>query len=129
MQTLCVPVSIGELIDKITILEIKLERIVDEAKKKRVLHEYNLLMEVVFVQSLHIDQNPLLELMNELRFANTQIWDAENILRQCELNAVYDKTFQQAARTAFTFNTVRHGIKQRINTLFDSNITEEKQYG
>ena len=78
---------------------------------------------------IDIDIAPLSEYFAELKLANEKIWDAENLLRIAEDNANYDEYFIKAARDAFIYNTKRHGIKQKINAYFQSDILEEKQYG
>lgn len=129
MQTFCIPVSIAELIDKVTILEIKSERFVDDKKIQHVLYEHNLLKKVMLSHNINVSALPLSEYFADLKLANEKIWDAENSLRISEDKQEYDETFIQAAREAFTYNTKRHGIKQKINAHFQSDILEEKQYG
>jgi hypothetical protein len=129
MKTITVPVSIGELIDKITILEIKIERLTDEEKRKRVKHEHHLLMQVLVRHKIPIHDSPLLQWSKELHDANKVIWNAEDELRKCELKRDFGESFQTAAQNAFTYNGKRYAVKQAINAYFNSDITEEKQYG
>lgn len=129
MQTFYIPVSIAELIDKITILEIKLERITDAQKIQHVTYEHNLLTKVMLDYNIDVKEFPVDKYFADLKLANEQIWDAENLLRIAEDSQLHDEQFVQAAREAFTNNMKRHHIKQKINVYFQSNIVEEKQYG
>lgn len=129
MQTFYIPVSIAELIDKITILEIKLERINDVQKIQHVTYEHNLLKKVMLDYNIDVKEFPVSEYVAHLKSANEKIWDAENALRMAEDSQLYDEQFVRAAREAFTNNMKRHQIKQKINVYFQSNILEEKQYG
>jgi len=129
MQTFYIPVSIAELIDKITILEIKLERINDAQKIQHVTYEHNLLKKVVLDYNIDVKEFPVSKYFADLKLANENIWDAENLLRIAEDNKLYDENFVRAAREAFINNMKRHHIKQKINAYFQSNILEEKQYG
>lgn len=129
MQTCYIPVSIAELIDKITILEIKLERINNAQKIQHVTYEHNLLTKVMLDYNIDVKEFPVDQYFADLKLANEKIWDAENLLRAAENSQLYDEHFVQAAREAFTNNMKRHHIKQKINVYFQSNILEEKQYG
>lgn len=129
MQTFYIPVSIAELIDKITILEIKLERINNAQKIQHVTYEHNLLTKVMLDYNIDVKEFPVDQYFADLKLANEKIWDAENLLRIADDSKLYDEHFVQAAREAFTNNMKRHQIKQKINVYFQSNILEEKQYG
>lgn len=129
MKKITIPISLGELIDKITILEIKISNIVNVEKVKKVKHEHHLLMQVMFMQKIPINEEPMSLWIKELHDCNQKIWDAENILRQQESSASHSELFRKAAVDAFSYNMKRHAVKQSINQYFNSEITEEKQYG
>lgn len=110
-------------------MEIKIERLDNEDKRTRVKYEHHLLLQVMTRHKIPINENPLMLWIKELRDANEMIWDAEDELRRCESVQNFGEPFKDAARNAFTYNTKRHALKQSINEYFNSDITEEKQYG
>lgn len=115
-----IPVSHGELVDKITILEIKMENIKDETALKNIENELNLLkkFEVSSVQSLK----------EQLKDINKIIWDTEDELHRIEKTEVFDDNFIKFARKAYSTNDERARIKKEINKLLGSAILEEKSY-
>ena len=125
-MALVVPVSWGELLDKISILQIKSERMEDGRKKENVGHELALLEEV------RDRQLPagveLAELLAGLRQANEQLWEIEDRIRVCEKNQQFDQVFIELARSVYTTNDRRAALKYRINILLGSAIVEEKAY-
>ena len=125
-MALVVPVSWGELLDKISILQIKSERMEDGRKKENVGHELALLEEV------RDRQLPagveLTELLVGLRRANEQLWEIEDRIRVCEKNQQFDQVFIELARSVYTTNDRRAALKYRINILLGSAIVEEKAY-
>ncbi len=125
-MALVVPVSWGELLDKISILQIKSERMEDGRKKENVGHELALLEEV------RDRQLPagveLAELLAGLRQANEQLWEIEDQIRVCEKNQQFDQVFIELARSVYTTNDRRAALKYRINILLGSAIVEEKAY-
>lgn len=129
MANLLIPVSIGELIDKITILEIKQEKVIDVSKLNNITNEYNLLKQIVLVHNIDMNSKELSSLVEHLKFANEQIWNAENILRNLISDDNYNSVFIEAAKTAHTYNAQRYECKQKINQHLNSPILEEKQYG
>ncbi|MCB9766499.1 MAG: hypothetical protein H6739_42385 [Alphaproteobacteria bacterium] len=121
-----VPLSPGELLDKITILEIKAERIQDPAKRRNVARELALLREV---RAAHVPASAeLAALVTELRGVNAQLWDIEDRIRACERQGDFGADFVQLARAVYRTNDARSAVKRRINTLLDSPIVEEKSY-
>lgn len=120
-----IPVSIGELIDKITILEIKLELISDEYKLGMVRNELDLLNERR--QDLNLS-NDILDLELELRQVNRRLWHIENLKRAHEAAQTFDHNFIRAARDVYIYNDQRAHIKRRINQLTGSLIQEQKQH-
>lgn len=129
MTRITIPISLGELIDKLTILEIKISNIVDENKNNKVKREHHLLMQVVLANEIPINQEPLASWIKDLHSHNEKIWNAENILRQQQSKGLYKEKFQEAAQDAFMYNMKRHEVKQNINNHYNSDLTEEKQYG
>ena len=120
------PISIGEIIDKITILKIKSILIVDTIKLKNIEQELQLLEELK--DSLNIDIDTLEELQSKLYGVNLELWHIENYKRECEKNQNFDDKFIDSARQVYLKNDLRAEIKHSINTLFGSTIVEEKSY-
>jgi uncharacterized protein YPO0396 len=122
MSTVLIPVSPAELIDKITILEIKSERITDEAKLSAVRSELSLLnAEYVKLQATA----EIEKLKQELKVANEAIWDGEEAVRK---DWGDDAKFLSASRTSHAGNDRRFHIKRQINELLSSGITEVKSH-
>ena len=121
-----IQVSAGELLDKITILEIKNERISDPKKLTNVRKELaSLEAENPFDLNNWTELSALLE---ELRMVNSTLWDIEDQIRTCENISDFGDTFVQLARSVYIQNDARADIKKRINILTKSNLTEEKSY-
>ena len=120
------PISIGELIDKITILKIKSVLITDTIKLKNIEQELQLLEELK--DSLNIDIGTLEELQYKLYGVNLELWHIENYKRECEKNQTFDGKFIDSARQVYLKNDLRAEIKHSINTMFGSTIVEEKSY-
>lgn len=121
-----IQVSAGELLDKITILEIKNERISDPKKLTNVRKELaSLEAENPFDLNNWTELSALLE---ELRMVNRNLWDIEDQIRSCENISDFGDTFVQLARSVYIQNDARADIKKRINILTKSNLTEEKSY-
>lgn len=121
-----VPVSVGELIDKITILSIKLNRIVDPEQKKNVLNEFqqlNKIAETQLTPKVGLDV-----LYKQLYQINEMLWDIENAKRQHEKDYNFNQEFIELARQVYKKNDVRAKIKKEINLLMCSEIIEEKQH-
>ncbi len=119
-------ISAGELIDKITILEIKKQKIQNSDKIKDVEKELNSL-NITLKQS--IDNIGKVEnLINELKKINLQLWDIEDGKRLAEKNNKFDKDFIQLARNVYKINDERAKIKLKINLELGSNIKEVKSY-
>ncbi|HEX4181132.1 MAG TPA: DUF6165 family protein [Caulobacteraceae bacterium] len=119
------PISAGELVDKITILRVKAERI-DEAKKANVLKELGLL-EALAAEAL--PQTPALEaLVAELTGINAALWDIEEGKRDCERRQDFGPEFVRLARAVYLENDRRAAIKRAINEATGSELVEEKSY-
>ena len=120
-------ISVGELYDKITILNIKLKKINDPKKLKNIKIELNALLE----QSNKIvlkDDEILKRYVQELQEINEELWDIENIKREYEANKEFGDIFIKISRDVHFKNDIRASIKKQINLLSDSKITEEKEY-
>lgn len=118
------PISVGELIDKITILELKLEFITDTSKLDNVRNELNQLTNILNELSIP-DIVPERE---TLKLVNRRLWHIENFKRECEKNQTFSEEFVDAARQVYLKNDLRAEIKRRINTIAGSTIIEEKSY-
>ena len=120
------PVSWGELIDKITILEIKVERLTAPAAQQNVAHELALLHTVLAKQA---EAPPgLASLRGELGAVNRTLWDIEDAIRRKDAAREYGPDFVALARAVYRSNDERGRIKRAINELLQSEIIEEKQY-
>jgi tetratricopeptide (TPR) repeat protein len=119
------PVSVGELIDKVTILEIKAARIDDPAANRNVIQELNLLKETLAGQP---DPPELAGLISEMRSVNQALWDIEDAVRNCERQGDFGPRFVELARSVYRTNDRRAAIKKEINRLMGSRLTEEKSY-
>ena len=124
--TVTVEVAPGELIDKITILAIKLERISDPAKLQNVQIEYDTLC-TARDEALDVSED-LLQLASALKVVNEQLWDIEDDIRDCERNKDFGETFVQLARAVYITNDKRAQLKRDVNELLGSRIVEEKSY-
>ena len=119
-------ISSGELLDKISILEIKLKKIKDKENLKEINKEYAILKQS---QNLNIKlANELKDLFDELKKVNLNLWDIEDKLRICEKNKDFGEKFIELARGVYFNNDSRSKIKSEINKLSGSNIREIKQY-
>src|SRR5262245_25022698 len=125
-MTIVVEISPGELIDKLTILEIKLEKISEPAKLAHVRRECDLVKRTF---REHIDATPeLAELMAQLKETNSALWKIEDDIREHERNGDFRDSFIDLARSVYRMNDRRAAIKRRINELLHSDIVEEKSY-
>jgi hypothetical protein len=120
-----VPVSWGEVIDKITILEIKAERIDDAAKRANVVRELELL-DAKLTDAARRD--PVAAVTAQLKEVNTELWVIEDDIRDCERNGDFGPTFIGLARAVYRTNDRRAALKKEINLLLQSGIVEEKSY-
>ena len=116
----------GELIDKITILEIKAERIDDERKRANVTHELATLSNARELAIETSDQ--IRELSGLLKAVNEKLWEIEDEIRLCEREEDFGEKFVELARSVYRFNDERAEIKREINTMLGARIVEEKSY-
>jgi hypothetical protein len=124
--TICVEISPAELIDKLTILEIKRERIQDPNKQANLAFEYSPLRAAFDAQ---IESTEALQtLYHALRDVNLRLWDIENDIRGCERREDFGALFVALARAVYVTNDHRAEIKRAINRLLGSVLVEEKSY-
>ena len=126
MDKILAEISAGELIDKITILEIKKEKISNKEKLIEVDKELVSLNETL-KKSIN-DENKILSFKNDLKNINLKLWDIEDGKRSAEKNNKFDEKFIQLARNVYKFNDERAKIKLAINNALGSNIKEVKSY-
>lgn|SRR5262249_37673590 len=126
LATISVPVSPGELIDKITILEIKRERIADAKKVSNVTAELELLA-AARDRGVPASQE-LTQFTAELRKVNEALWDIEDAIRVCEHNKDFGPRFIELARSVYHQNDRRAALKRSVNELLGSKLLEEKSY-
>ena len=120
-------ISVGELFDKITILNIKTQKIHDSEKLINIKNELNFLNN----QASNINvknQESLNQNINKLQSINEELWDIENYKRECEANKDFGEKFIELSRDVHFKNDIRAQIKKEINLLTDSIIVEEKEY-
>ena len=118
-----IPVSLGELIDKITILNIKL-KYANDKKKDNLKHEHDLLLNELSKSSVQIDIN----FIEELQVINQKLWDLEDKIRIKEFKKIFDQEFIELARSIYKLNDNRFKKKLQINKKYKSEIVEEKIY-
>ena len=121
-----VPVSVGEVLDKITILQIKLAHIPDVAKRANIQNELDALLPLVAGDAFTTDQ--MQALMAELKSVNEALWDIEDDIREKEAAKSFDAEFIRLARTVYITNDKRAEIKKQINLATGSALVEEKSY-
>ena len=121
-----VPVSPGELVDKITILEIKKEFIEDINKLKNINHEYDLLMNIFNNDISKTDG--IEKLKKQLKDINLALWKIEDDIRDCERAKNFNENFVELARSVYFTNDKRSKIKLEINLLLNSSLVEERSY-
>ena len=121
-----VPVSVGEVLDKITILQIKLAHISDAAKQINIQNELDALLPLVAGDAFTTDQ--MQALMTELKSVNEALWDIEDDIREKEAAKSFDAEFIRLARAVYITNDKRAEIKKQINLATGSALVEEKSY-
>jgi hypothetical protein len=119
------PISVGELIDKLSILKIKTLRIKNEDKLFYIHKEYNILYKLaeIYLQNKNVEQ-----LYEELLNINSELWDIEDRIRELEKIKSFDKEFVETARKVYMTNDKRFEIKNKINLITESEIQEVKGY-
>ena len=119
------PVSLGELVDKISILHIKNINIKDDEKLKLIREELELLNQTL---NKHIKNNDIQNYLDSLIEINSKLWVIEDDIRDCERNKKFDQTFIDLARSVYFTNDKRSQVKLEINKKFGSKIIEVKSY-
>ena len=121
-----IPVSVGELTDKITILEIKKDKITNINNLKNIKIELTYLIDIL-EKKVKIDQSIKKEI-SSLKKINLKLWDIEDAKRTCEKKKIFGPKFVKLARSVYILNDKRAEIKLKINNLSGSNIVEVKSY-
>lgn len=124
-QPITIEVAPGELVDKLTILDIKLDRIADEAKRRHVRTERGVLAEALLKLKAPDGLAPLAE---RLKRVNESLWVIEDEIRDCERNGDFGASFVALARAVYRTNDERADIKRAINLALGSQLIEEKSY-
>ena len=126
MSKILTEVSAGELLDKLSILEIKLNKIKNPALLKEIKKDYNIINEA---KNKNINSsNEINVLYKDLKKINEQLWEIEDKIRLCEKNSDFKDKFIQLARDVYFKNDKRSKIKSEVNKISGSNIREVKQY-
>ena len=119
-------ISPGELLDKISILEIKIEKVKDKNNLEEIKKEYKIL-KTIQTSSTEIT-GKIKDLFQSVKNVNIKLWNIEDKLRICEKNKDFDKNFIELARSVYFANDERAELKSKINKILKSNIREIKQY-
>ena len=125
-MNLTAEISVGEFLDKITILEIKSERIKDASKLENVHKELNILRQTW--QASPFSQKNIAAEIAELKEINEKLWVIEDQIRDKESEGAFDEQFIELARAVYVTNDERAAVKRRINVKVGSNLVEEKSY-
>ena len=125
MKKILVEVSAGELLDKLSILEIKLQKITNKESLKIIDKEYNSLKNTT---KEHMEISNYSSSFEELKIINNRLWDIENEKRLCEKNSNFSEKFIKLSRDVHFLNDKRAAIKLKINKDFGSSIEEVKEY-
>jgi len=126
MSLVSTPMSVGELLDKITILEIKSEKITDKDKLKNIQYELQLLNKTWTETGLNNEKTEALK--NDLKTVNLKLWKIEDDIRIKEKAREFDAQFIELARSVYYQNDDRAAVKKAINILTGSDLVEEKSY-
>ncbi len=126
MSLINTPVSFGEILDKITILEIKQQHITDAEKLKNVRHELNLLTDTWNKKVTQTSE--ISRLKEQLKQVNQSLWNIEDNIRIKESKKEFDDEFIQIARSVYYENDKRAEVKKQVNLLLGSELVEEKSY-
>ena len=126
METPMIPISLGELFDKISILEIKLEKIIKKSALDNLNREYELLL-AIFKKGF-LNNSEANRLMIKLKLINQKLWKIEDRIRDKEKYELFDSEFIDLARNVYRVNDERSRVKREINKTFKSELIEEKSY-
>ena len=119
------PISLGELVDKISILMIKKKNISDSIKLQHVNKELEFLQKTL---KKYVSEDKINEFLQKLVNINSKLWDIEDDIRECERKKLFDQTFIDLARSVYFTNDERAKVKNDINKTFGSEIVEVKSY-
>ena len=119
------PISLGELVDKISILIIKQKNITDETKLDHVKKELDFLQKTLMN---YVQQEEINNYLENLININSKLWNIEDDIRECERKKLFDKTFIDLARSVYFTNDERAKVKNDINKTFGSELVEVKSY-
>ena len=119
------PISLGELVDKISILIIKQKNIKDEAKLDHVKKELDFLQKTLMK---YVQQEEINDYLENLININSELWNIEDNIRECERKKLFDQTFIDLARSVYFTNDERAKVKNDINKTFGSELVEVKSY-
>ena len=119
------PISLGELVDKISILIIKQKNITDETKLDHVKKELDFLQKTLMN---YVQQEEINNYLENLININSKLWNIEDDIRECERKNLFDQTFIDLARSVYFTNDERAKVKNDINKIFGSELVEVKSY-
>ena len=119
------PISLGELVDKISILIIKQKNITDETKLDHVKKELDFLQKTLMN---YVQQEEINNYLENLININSKLWNIEDDIRECERKRLFDQTFIDLARSVYFTNDERSKVKNDINKTFGSELVEVKSY-
>ncbi len=119
------PISLGELVDKISILIIKQKNITDETKLDHVKKELDFLQKILMN---YVQQEEINNFLENLININSKLWNIEDDIRECERKKMFDQTFIDLARSVYFTNDERAKVKNDINKIFGSELVEVKSY-
>jgi hypothetical protein len=124
MPHLLTPTSVGEVLDKISILQIKAKRILDTKKNANVMRELDLLNQICLKSNISF----AIPLFENLKAVNEELWEIEDRIRIKEKSQEFDAEFIELARSVYFTNDKRAKIKAELNAFFGSDLVEEKSY-
>jgi hypothetical protein len=125
MTNIKIPISVGELIDKLSILKIKMEKINDSEKLVYITEEFNLLRDS---SNKFLEKKNIGILFDEIYEVNKKLWQVEDLIREKEKNNEFDSEFIQLARKVYITNDLRFKLKNEINNITNSKIKEQKNF-
>ena len=129
INKILIETSLGELIDKISILEIKIDKIEDKTNKEEITKEYTSLTNALTKIKLSSNERTRInDFIIKLKEINIRLWNVENEKRLAEKNKNFDKKFIERARSVYKLNDERAKVKRQVNESFGSNIKEVKKY-
>ena len=123
-----IEISNGEVVDKMTILELKLDKIKNIVQLENITKEWEILNDCVMNLFQIFGDKSLYNKVDQLSEVNSKLWDIEDWIRDCEKEERFDKEFVELARSVYRLNDERSEIKRHINLLTKSQLVEEKSY-